>query len=243
MPADQECGKRYVIRQSTLEKFGSSLLVLSGYFRGSELFERLIEDVDSTISIIESESWLEKLRPASLDSTTMYEKILKQPGWIKTQTNEANFLIGLYSSDEFAIIYQNFWELELLLQNTAKQRNKFQVFQLQQDTHNEKFDRLIPEAKVVLDSGRSERLIERIESIEQEIKKITIDNNFLAAPTEKQAEYLEKFKYLESILDNEPIEKAKDQRRYLTTLTGTNSWDMSQDMNARPWKIREQYRE
>lgn len=242
-PTDVYVGKSYLIRPYTLEKLNSSHLALSGYLRASELYEKLIEDVDSTIKIIESDAWLEKLRPPSLDSTSMYEKIGSQPSWIKTQTNEANFLIGLYSSDEFSIIYQNFWEIELLRRDVSQQGNKFQIFELQHKSHNEKFERLVPEAKMMLASDRTKHILDRMEVIDQEIKSIMFDNNYLGAPNEKQAKYLEKFNYLNSILDKEPKDQYQGQRRYLAMLEGINAWDMNQDMNDRQWKIEEQYRE
>lgn len=242
-PTDPYVGKSYLIRPYTLEKLNSSHLALSGYLRASELYDKLIDDVDSTIKIIESDVWFEKLGPASLDSTSIYEKVAKQPSWIQTQTNEANFLIELYSSDEFSIIRQNFWELELLRRDVENQNKKFQIFQLQHDTHNEKFDRLIPEARVVLASDRMQRILDRIEVVQQDIKSITIDNNYLGAPTESQVKLLEQFNYLQSILDQEPSDQYQSQRRYLAMLQGINAWDMGQDMHDRQWKIRKQYRE
>jgi len=242
-PTDPFVGKSYLIRPYTLEKLNSSHLALSGYLRASELYEKLIEDVELAIKIVESDSWFDKLRPPSLDSSTMFEKVSKQPGWIETQTNEINFLIDFYSSDEFAIIHQNFWEIELLRREIEKQGEKFKVFQLQRETHNEKFDLLVPEAKVVLTSERITRILSRLEGIEQEIKSITNDNNFLGAPTDEQAQHIEKLNYLKSILDKEPIDQFQEQRRYLKMLQGINEWDMSQDMNDRQWKIRKEYRE
>src|SRR5690606_16784054 len=154
----------------------------------------------------------------------IYEKVARQPGWIQTQTNEANFLIELYSSDEVSIIRQNIWELELLRRDVKKQHEKAQVFALQHDTHNEKFDRLIADAKVVLASDRMQRILDRIEVVQQDIKSITIDNNYLGAPTQSQVKRLEQFNYLQSILDQEPSDQYQSQRRYLAMLQGINAW-------------------
>ena len=242
-PADLHVGKSFLIRPYTLEKLNSSHLALSGYLRASELYEKLISDVDNTIEVVNSDIWLQKLHPGSLDSISMYEKIAKQPGWIKTQKNEANFLIDLYSSDQFALIHQNFWELELSNQNLKKQRKKFTVFELQQSTHDEKFDRLVPEAQVMMSSDRNQGIQDRLEAIENEVKQVTELNNFLAAPTQEQLNRLEKIKYLKSVLDNEPADQYLDQRRYLSMLEGINAWDMSQDVYERQWKIRQQYQE
>ncbi len=242
-PTDPYVGKSFLLRPYALEKIGSTHLALSGYLKAYEIYDRLINDVDTTINIINSDVWLEKLSPPSLESISMYEKIPPKPGWIDTQTNEANFLIDLYASDSFAVMYQNFWELELLNRDLKDKNQKFAVLQLQKETHDTKFSELAPEAKALLSSRRIQLIENRLQQINQQITDIAIDNDFLAAPTPEQASRLNKIAYLHSILDKEPADQYLVQRRYLHYLEGVNAWNMSQNSFERQWKIKKQYKE
>ncbi len=242
-PTDPYVGKSFLIRPYTLEKLKSEHLALTGYFRAAELYEKLIADVDKTIEIVNSENWLNKLKPPTLDATSMYQKVAKRPGWVKTQRMEANFLIDLYASDEFAVMYQNFWEMELLLQDLGKHDGKFEIFKVQQNSHEEKFADLIPEAKAALYGEKNHRILERLEEIRDEMNRITAENNFLAAPSEDQAFILDRIGRMHAILENEPDDKWQGQRRYLEKLQSIQAWDMARDSNERQWELRVQYRE
>lgn len=242
-PTDPYVGKSFLLRPYALEKIGSTHLALSGYLRAAEIYERLINDVDTTINIINSDVWLQKLAPQTMESITLYEKIPPKPGWIDTQTNEANFLIDLYSSDHFAVVYQNFWELELLARDMKDKNQKFSVFQLQKQTHDAKFSALAPEAEALLNSRRIQLIENRLQQINDEITEIAAGNDFLSAPTPEQANRLNKIAYLHSILDKEPADQYQVQRRYLSYLEGVNAWNVSQDSFERQWKIKKQYKE
>ncbi len=242
-PTDPFVGKSYLIRPYTLEKINSSHPALSGYLRAGELYAQLLKDVDQTIEIINSQVWFDKLTPPSLGDTEMYQQVSKKPGWLQTQTNEINFLIDLYSSDTFVNTHQNFWELELLKRDLTAYKDKFAVFQLQQDTHRAKYNDLVPEANALLSSSKLQRNRERFETISKEIKAIAENHDFLAAPSQTQQNYLVRIQRLKSMLDEEPSNQYLYQRRYIEKLEGIVKWDMSQDVNDRQWNIRRQYRE
>ena len=242
-PTDPFVGKSYLIRPYTLEKIKSTHPALSGYLRAGELYEQLLKDVDQTIEIINSQVWLDKLTPPSLGSADMYERIPKKPGWLKTQTNEINFLLNLYSSDTFTNIHQNFWELELLKRDLSSYKDKFAVFQLQQDTHKAKYSTLTPEAEALMSSRKLAQNKQRFEAIEIEMKAIAAQSDYLSAPSQTQQNYLQRIERLKNMLDQEPANQYLFQRRYLAMLEGILKWDMSQDANDRQWNIRRQYRE
>ncbi len=242
-PFDVFVGKSYLYKPYALEKLKSTHLALSGYDEASEFYDRLIADVDATIEIVNSDTWLEKLLPPDIDSLKVHETQSRYPSWIRTQQNETNFLLDLYASNHFAVMRQNVWELELLKREMEKQRHTFEVFKSQNETHHSKFDPLIPEAKAFLSGARLQSTRQRVQMLEQELIRINHQNDFLAAPTEAQAKYLQRIEYIHSLLDYETEGELQQQRDYLRLLEGINAWQMNQTMNERQWKIRAQYDE
>lgn len=240
-PADPYVEQSFLARPYTFEKLNSSYLALNGYVRATSIYKQLLADLDKTIAIIDSASWLEKLQPQSLETVGMYEKVASKPGWINTQKNEINFLYQLYASDQFNEVYQNYWELELSQQSLRATKNKFDVYKLQEISHKHKFNRLIPEAQNLLASEALEKAKHEFELIETQLKRIVIDNDFYAAPSQKQNDILKRLNRLKVALAHQPKAETVKQRKFLRALYGVQAWDMSQDVAERQWKIKHHY--